>query len=250
MTIRYDPVFQDEIRRVVRNFNRKITKLEKQGRDLLPEKTSVKELKSSYDNRRELKRKLKQLQKFSTRNIEDVIITDGGVKMTKYDYEIRNMERIRALRRETLSSKQMRSRLQPMSITRRSAFNLSQERIKMLKKSINDLNFQQLKRLDANINRVLDYDRKNEQFQSNFFQVLFAEAGLSGVDEDVISNIETTLSDLTPEQLLKLYKEEPNIQAIMDYSPTKGNYITNSRMRDILGAINDKLPQIMKEYSF
>ena len=89
MAIRYDAKLQNEIYNVVRNFNSKIKRLEKSERDLyLPDKISVKELKSSVNNRNELKRELKKLMSFSERGAENTV---EGLNISLY--ELRNLER-------------------------------------------------------------------------------------------------------------------------------------------------------------
>ena len=56
--IRYDKKLNNEIAKTIRNFNNKIRRLEKLGRDLdLPEKVTRKDLTSSSYTRKELKRK-------------------------------------------------------------------------------------------------------------------------------------------------------------------------------------------------
>ena len=60
MAIRYDKKLNNEINRVVKNFNQKIARLEKQERELLPAKISTKQLKSESYSRTDLRRKLKE----------------------------------------------------------------------------------------------------------------------------------------------------------------------------------------------
>ena len=87
MAIRYDKKLNQEINRTIKNFNQKIARLEKQDRELLPSKITKKELKDNVYTRTELRRKLKELQRFSNRNAEDVITTSGGVRLTQYYYQ-------------------------------------------------------------------------------------------------------------------------------------------------------------------
>ena len=78
--------------------------------------------------------------------------------------------------------------------------------------------------------------------------MLFSEASYSGVSQDVLDSIQDNLSTLTPNELVKLAKENGNIKAIMDYSPTEGTYISQQRMREILEALNEQIPQIIREF--
>lgn len=73
-----------EIARVVKNFNQKISRLEKLGRENLPEKITIKALKSNVYSSSDLKRELNKLKRFSSRGAEDVI-TDYGTPITKWE---------------------------------------------------------------------------------------------------------------------------------------------------------------------
>ena len=86
--IRYDKKLNNEIAKTIRNFNNKIRRLEKLGRDLdLPEKVTRKDLTSSSYTRKELKRKLERLKSFSKRGDEESIKLDSGLIISKYEYE-------------------------------------------------------------------------------------------------------------------------------------------------------------------
>ena len=54
-------------------------------------KLSKKELKKDVYSRTELKRRLKELQRFSKRGVEDIITTKTGIRLTKY--ELSNIKR-------------------------------------------------------------------------------------------------------------------------------------------------------------
>lgn len=248
MAIRYDQNLNKEIQRVVSNFNKKVARLEKQGRDLLPEKIYVADLKAEYDKRYELKRKLKELQRFSTRGIEEVIETEGGVRTTKYALDNAKRELRRAKYRESIFIKKEEKKSTPLTITRNGSINLAKDTLELLSKNINQLTPKEYETMMKNVSRILDYDHRGEIFQENFFQILFSEASYSGVKQSTLDNIKSTLSKLTPHQLAELWKVNPNIKAITDYSPTEGNTITKKRMREILEELEEDLPQIIEEY--
>ena len=87
MAIRYDKKINSEINRVIKNFNQKISRLEKENKQLiLPNKITKQELKENVHTRKELKRKLQELKRYSERGIENTIILDSGVAISKYDY--------------------------------------------------------------------------------------------------------------------------------------------------------------------
>lgn len=248
MAIRYDAEFSQDIKRVVSNFNRKIARLEKKGRELLPDRVTVRELKESYDKRYELKRKLKELQRFSQRGVEEVIKTEGGVKTTKYALENLKRDVRRTQYRLTLERKKLENLTTPYAMTKRGALNLVEARKKLLTKDLYKMSRRELETIRANITRVLDLDNKAEQFQGNILQILYTEASFGGASESTLSNIEKTLAGFTPEQFMRFYYGMPYVQALMDYYPGDGKDIPQTRMKDILEAIEQQLPLIQKEF--
>ena len=85
--IRYDSEYNKNIARVVSNFNRKISRLQKLGNEVLPSKVYVSDIKSKFDNRRDLNQYLRDLQRFSKRGAENVV-TIGSKQFTKYDIDL------------------------------------------------------------------------------------------------------------------------------------------------------------------
>lgn len=88
--IRWKRSDEEELRRVVKNFNAKITRLEKKypkEKVALPERVTVKQLKELINTRQDLKRELNALKRFSKRGAETIVIvpeTDYNLKITKW----------------------------------------------------------------------------------------------------------------------------------------------------------------------
>lgn len=248
MAIRYDAEFSQDIKRVVSNFNRKVARLEKKGKELIPERVSVKELKANYDKRYELKRKLRELQRFSQRGVEEVIKTEGGVKTTKYALENLRRDIRRAQYRLTLERKKLQQYITPNMITRRGPLNLVESRKILLSKDIYKLSRRELESIRANITRVLDSDRRAEKFQANLMQIIYREASFGGVADSTLENIEKVFTKFTPEQFMRFYQTMPYVQALLDYYPNDGKEISQTRMKDIIEAVEQQLPNIQQEY--
>ena len=73
MAIRYDQKLNNEIRRIVNNYNAKIRRLNKREDLTLPplfDRQALKSMKQSTKSRADLRRKLKNLQEFSKRGGE------------------------------------------------------------------------------------------------------------------------------------------------------------------------------------
>ena len=217
MAIKYDANLNNEIRRTVANFNKKVNRLEKQERELLPEKVSVKDLKREFRNRRELLRELKKLQSFSEKGVEDIITTEGGLRLTKYELANLKREKARASRRLTREIRQQQQAKTSLQITRASRLELLKHRKDILNRSITDTTGSELNSLLRMIKEQSKITKKNETFYRNYFDMLFKDAKAIGYDRERLTDLERTLRELTPEQLYTLEENDGAIRAILDY---------------------------------
>lgn len=234
MAIRYDKKLNQEINKTIKNFNQKIARLEKQDRELLPSKITKKDLKSGVYTRTELHRKLKELQRFSTRGAEDIIETKGGARLTRYDYQ--NIKRENTRVKQNITREINRLRVEKPKIfgkTQTSTFsemgdtdylNLVARR-KALEKDINKLSRDELERFT----KLIEKTGRNQQymntiFKDNYFDMLTDLAYYFDYDNDKLNMLKQKLMNLKPNDFLKLFKEDKSIRAILDYYPI----VTNS----------------------
>ena len=88
--IRWQQSDSEELKKAVKNFNAKISRLEKKNPELksaLPERMSVRQLKKIINTRQDLKRELNSLRRFTQRGSEelvDVPISEYNLKITKW----------------------------------------------------------------------------------------------------------------------------------------------------------------------
>lgn len=88
--IRWKQADSDNLSKAVKNFNAKISRLEKKDpliKNALPEKISVRQMKELIDTRQDLQRELNALRRFTQRGAEqlvDVPDNDYNLKMTKW----------------------------------------------------------------------------------------------------------------------------------------------------------------------
>ena len=234
MAIRYDKKLNQEINRTIKNFNQKIARLEKQDRELLPSKITKKELKDNVYTRTELRRKLKELQRFSNRNAEDVITTSGGVRLTQYDYQNIKRENARIKRNITREINRLRvekpkifGKLQSSTFSEMGDteyLNLVARR-KALEKDINKLSkdeFGRFRKLVEKTGKSQQY--MNNIFKENYFEMLTDLAYYFDYDNDKLNLLNQKLMKLKPNDFLKLFKDDKSIRAILDYYPI----VTNS----------------------
>lgn len=250
MAIRFDDKINQEIRRTVANFNRKISRLEADERvlyqELLPDKIYVKDLKSQFTDRRKLRSKLKQMQRFSQRGAEDIITTDGGVKMTEWSLQNIKQERAIAKRKLTLEIKRAEIRVsgQKYNILRRSNLENLRAKRELLERDILNLDRRQLNTLLKNVEKVFT---REETFYQNFQKMLRDEIGLLSQDEQKkFEHIISKLKKLSPAKLIEMSRDEPHIKSIISYYIVKE--FNKNGISNALDDLNDNLDYIMGEY--
>lgn len=241
--IRYDKQLNAELRRTVANFNAKVRRLEKEERELIPSVTSVEELKSSYNKRYELKRKLSELQRFSERGVEDIVQTEKGLKFTKWELDNLKREIRRAKYVGNRESRRLEAKASPLTITRNTSLNKLSSQLKVIGKNIDIASKREINQIKSNINRLLDYDMSAERFRDNYIQMIFSEYGKSNVSEEVVTTITDFISSLTPEELVRLNKVSPEIQRIVEISPSPPFtvHISEKATGDALNVLADKI---------
>lgn len=266
MAIRYDSKLNSEINKIVRNFNQKVTRLEKNQQELLPTKISVRELKKSYNNRNDLKRKLRELKRFSTRGIEQVIETKQGLKISKYDLINLKKENARVKRSLTTEIKRLET-TSPKVLGKKQKTTFAQmgdqhylnlvARRKALEKEIMNLNKAELERLKNLIDKTLKNKAyMNSTFKENYLKMLTDLGYYFDYDNEKLQKLEDKLMDLSPDKFLKLFQEDKSIRAILDYYPVITNTLSGIDPDDLSGDVNslydsliDNLDEVLRDYA-
>lgn len=255
MAIRYDKGLQKELRSAVSNFNQKIARLEKLDNNLyLPERASVRRIKSEASSRAELKRMIASLRRYSKRGAEATITTSGGVSTSRYELEetSRNLRRVKsALTRQINKMANIKPTVfgVPQSATysqmgneqlanlRARRYSLEVPDIKKLtKEALTELQ----KRIDFNIQKM-KYQR--EIFMNNYTNKMLLNLGYYvGYDKEKMEIIREKLTKLDEKQFMELFNTDLTIQAIRDYYPESSRAYGNPNyIKDEVTALYDQL---------
>lgn len=112
--IRWKQSDDEDLRKVVRNFNDKIRRLEKKNpknKNYLPERVSVQEIKNLVETRQDLKRELNTLRRFSKRGSEELVIVPGS----KYNLELTKWQKNEMSRRTGIINRKRNERYKYIS---------------------------------------------------------------------------------------------------------------------------------------
>ena len=265
MSIRYDKKLENELNKVVRNFNQKINRLEKTERDLLlPSRISKKEIKSQIDTRKELKRKIEELKRFSIRGMEDTVTIDGNIQISRY--ELDNLKRESRRIKSSLTR-----RINRLSETKPTIFGNTQSAtfaqmgsmsLANLKARRQKLNFENVENLSSegfeDFVKTLNMNIQKENYRSEIFmdnytnKMIFTLGYYIDYDKEKINYIKERLNTLDEAQFLKLIETEQSLQAIKDYYPTTTDvnpeYI-KEEITQLYDALYNNIDSIIKDYA-
>ena len=267
MAIRYDKNLNSEINKVIRNFNNKINRLEKLQNDLiLPDKITKKSLIDSYYARKDLKRKLDELKRFSTRGIERTITTKSGLKISEYELINLKRESARIKRNLTREIKNMRTskpkifgKVQTATFSQMGDtlyLNLLARREALEKGDITKLSkeeYERYKKLVIKTAKNKEY--MNNIFKDNYKKMLTDLGYYYNYDKDKMQVLEKRLDKLTPNEFLKLFQNDKSIKAIIDYYPIITDTLSSINPKDIQDDVKvlydnliDNIDDILENY--
>lgn len=269
--IRYDKKINQQINRTIKNFNQKIARLEKTERNLiLPDKISKKELKSSVYNRTELRRKLKELQRYSNRGVEETITTEGGVSLSKY--ELDNLQRearrvkanlTREINKMKVNTPKVFGKKQATTFAQmgdQHYLNLQARRKALEKGNLKSLSLEQLSRYTS----LLEKSSRSRKYYDNLFKEnylnMLTDIGYYYVGPSKTKELKDKLMKLDGDKFLKLFREDKAIQSILYYYPTvvnkfdenTGMFINPEDLQDditnLYDALINNIDDILKDY--
>lgn len=109
--IRWSAADDAELKRVVKNFNAKLTRLEKKdptNKNALPERVSAAQLRDLIETRQDLNRELNALRRFSERGAEELV----EVPENDYNLKITKWQKKEMVRREVIVNQKRKRQLE------------------------------------------------------------------------------------------------------------------------------------------
>ncbi|MBR5795283.1 MAG: hypothetical protein IKY26_04010 [Erysipelotrichaceae bacterium] len=227
MAIRYDEALNAEIRRVVKNFNQKRNRAIKRGFSYLPDKVYVSNIKTSFDNRTDLNRYIKELERFN--KLKDVALetveTRGGGRTSRYNLMFikDNLKKTKEFYDRQIAEAQELFYEDEYSIARRDyLFNL-QEKRKYLELDIMNLDQSGIKTFSKYTNQALSYNKSNISSYKGFLSGVEKVMKDAGYDEKTINNFYEKVSKISPAQFVKMYRQNDLIAKLYSIIPSPPN---------------------------
>ena len=212
--IRFDKNLNNEINRIVSQFNAKVNRLAAQNATHLPKLVDESLLRAKYSNRNLLLRELKQLKSFTRPGAEEIITSASGVRMSKWEFDRSEQDRIYALKNITHALNKNTYQGSDLEKTLR-----SQQHFLRNQSMRSNFAARSRQESEANIRKIKSISKhllskveRDALFKKNLMEMIekgFSEAGMS---KDSIESITAKLGQLTPAQLAQAYHDNKNIR--------------------------------------
>lgn len=250
MAKRFDPDFNSEIRRIVKNFNQKRNRAYRRGFSYLPNKAYVSDIKANFNTKAEIRKYLRELQKFNKMGDSalDIITTNNGGRISRYNLMFikDNLKDTKAFYDRQIAEAEELFYEDQYSIARRDyLFNLQAKR-KYLDLEIMQLDQSGLKTFDRYTKQALSYNKSNITAYKGFLSGVEDVMRRLGYDERFISRFYEKMGNISPAQFIKMYRKSDLIARIYEMVPSP------EHGRDKINTDDDTakeyIEQFMKEF--
>lgn len=258
--INYDKQFNNKINRVVRNFNAKVRRLEREGLKYIPDQVSVADLKSTYFDRDSLKRRLRQLERFSERGAEDIVQMSRGARATKWQIETLKSD-MAYLKRQYGREIVRYGNIIPTSMGKPQAVSYARmgdpkyENLKILKKGLEkDITMMEQGDFNRFSKKVSSQIRRKERQKyilfANYFTFLEDVAYKAGIDEELLNSVKDKLYKMDIDKFVEFFETEKAFSSIIEYYDIQKLKSSGYDKKDIktVQDMFDSINQIADEY--
>lgn len=222
--IKYDDKLNAELRRIVKNFNQKRNRAYRRGFSYLPNKQYVSTIKTMFDSRSELRRYLKELEKFNKLKDSalETIETLGGGRTSRWNLMFikDNLRDTKAFYDRQIEEAQELFYEDEYSIARRDyLFNLQQKRA-YLDMNIMNLDQSGIKTFEKYTRQALEYNKSNVVAYKGFLSGVEKAMEQLGYDKKSISKLYEKMANISPAQFIKMYRKSDLIARLYDIIPS------------------------------
>lgn len=244
--IRYDKKLNQEINRVIKNYNQKIRRIEKYEDSFnyhLPETITKKNLKQNVYTRNELRRKLRELESFSKRGAEMSMQTEGGYVLSRFEFENLKRERARVKRNISREIRRLETE-KPKVFGKEQAKTFAQmgdsyylnllAKRNALEKNIDTLKREEFKRYQELVYKTgRSQEYQQSLFRDNYKKMLTDLAYYTEYDKDKLKTLENKLDKLSNRKFYRLFQNEKAIKSITEYYPLVTGSVKGFNPKDI-----------------
>lgn len=253
MAIRYDKDLNRQIAQTVKNYNRRLKRLQAQGVGLDLEQVKVSSLKQSFSRRSDLLYALKSMESIrgTQEALDEVLRRDmtREKRMLTQEIKLRESEQGEPKYGLVLDERLNYLKGQRMALEKMSKFKYFTKKDR------------------ESIQKILEHHvhpnaEKNQRFYDNFFSMLLDSAYAFGYDEKKLEEIKEKLGKLTPDELIKAYNNKSSggdfrmmVEAYHMYSNALDLYngdpseaITEFSYADVIDTLYEHLDDLVEHF--
>lgn len=237
MAIRFSDDYNRKIYNVVRNFNRKIKRLEAQGVKKLPEPISTRELKTNYQSRQQLNKQLKLYSEFGKRDATSVVETSGGAKAIKWemDYLSSNIsDTVNFLKREIEKSQKSDSEYR---VLRKDYQNNLQYKIDLIERGFNLSSPRTYASQKEVVTGYLKRVERMKRGKDNWLDIANKAAKKAELKPELIKRINDKMATLDEQEFTDLFHEHGVIKRVYEFRYEEDDSTDPKDVEDILEEI-------------
>ena len=253
MAIRFTPEYNERINKIVRNYNARVRKANKEGRlrkSNLPETVSARTLKKSYTSRTDLDRELRTLEMFNRKMARHPV----GEHLTEYDIATIKANKQATIEHFEKLADVVRSKVGKNLPLQQGRLDTIEVNIKNLMQDVDTASESDKRAMLAYVNKY----RKNFERQANGYRGFLSEVdmimdrvGVSKEQKDVFFK---KLSKLNSEEFYELYEKSDLVSKVYELadSPkyTGGKlvlYDTEQNARELIDTLLQEADMLIAE---
>lgn len=256
MARKFEPVFEGEIRRIVKNFNQKRSRALKRGITNVPDKEYVSRIKKNFNKRSDVTDYLKNLKRFNEMGDEafNVRETKAGGKISEYNYQVmkKNLTHAKKYYAAQISEAKNLFDLDPYSISRKDYLLNLEEKSKFLEQNIMDLSQSGLSTFSKYIEQSMTSGIRQVASYRGFLAGIDDVMGRLGYSKEEINALYEKMSDLSPAQFVKMYRQNDIINRIYDLIPSPEHNkeainLSDDKARELIDAFLSRFDTMVEE---
>lgn len=208
----------------MKNFNQKRARALNRGISNVPEKQYVSRIKRNFNKRSDVANYLKGLQRFNDMGDEAFNIreTRAGGKISEYNYQMmkKNLKHARDFYKVQIEEAELLFDLDPYSIARKDYLLNLEEKAKYLEQDIMDLSQSGLTTFNKYIEQSMTSGIRQVASYRGFLSGIDDVMGRLGYSKEQINALYEKMSDITPAQFVRMYRQNDIIGRLYDLIPS------------------------------
>lgn len=225
--IKISQKLNNDLSRTVRNFNQKISRLEKQNRELeIPSKITKKGLIEQIGSPQELKRQIKQLQRYSRKGAEETVVLNTGEKISVWEKKEFIIQKRSATAKLTKKIKDLEVKQIKIAGKKQTGtfatmgdsnyLNLIEKRNRIRSINFKDMTKKDIDRYKGITRKILKITN-NSVFKESYKTMILDVAHTYGINKNKVDVILDKIDDLKESSFTRLFTEDKAIKSIIDY---------------------------------